>query len=174
MNRNEIAKFLVETCNAKQYEDHFKLTWSNSDSTRRQAVFVFIHDTHVIIESPIVPVEQIDADRVLKAAAQEESPFGIALGGKGLELYILRTMLPFDDLNPDILNRTSLLLAKNADLLEKEVSRFVMKDMRCQNCHRRIWKISSTCPGCGFFDRWSGRVVGPPPPLDEDFPDLKT
>jgi hypothetical protein len=137
----------------------------------------------VIIESPIVPVNQIQADGLLKATVQEGSPFGIALGGKDLELYILRTMLPFDNLNPGILNRTSLLLAKNADLLEKRISR-VVKDSNndtfgpCKNCSSLVFSLLYPCPRCGFFERkpriWDGRVVGPPPPSDEELPPLIT
>ena len=172
MNRNEIVKFLVETCEARQYEDHFELTWPNSDLTRRQTVLVFIRDTHVIIESPIFPVKQIDADRVLRAA-QKESPFGIALGGKYLELYVLRTMLPFDNLNFDILNRTTLLLAKNADRLGKEIRSGKYDFGPCKNCTSEVFR-SHNCPVCGFIERkpWSGKVVGPPPRslTEEEFP----
>ena len=123
MNKAEIVKFLTETCKAKQYDNMFVLKWSNKEATRLQTVMVFVYDTYLIIESPIGTVDRFAHERVFDVAAQEESPFGVALGGGDLDHFVLRTMLPSENLNSKILNRTTLLLGKNADIIEKRLSK---------------------------------------------------
>lgn len=123
MNQSEIAKFLVETCKAKQLDNMFVLEWSNKEATRHQAVIIFVYDTYLIIESPIGAVGRFAHERVFDALAEEESPFGVSLGGGDLDHFVLRTMLPTENLNSKILNRATLLLGKNADKVEKRLSK---------------------------------------------------
>jgi len=114
--KKEVIKYITKNFSCEQMEDSFYKLVFDIDGDRSQLVFALVTDSALVVGSPFALTKELTAKQALDAC--QEYDLGIGIVG---DYYMLKHLMPIDDLDESEIMLGFQLVAVFADELEEKL-----------------------------------------------------